>query len=57
MTLLMHYDPTLPCRVEVCLLHEYLQTSEGTKVPAGVTVKQVVFLIHWEVAEMAVLGI
>lgn len=27
---------------------------KGTKVPAGVTVKQVVFLINWKVAEMAV---
>lgn len=50
-------DSTLPSRVEVCLLYEYLQTSEGTKVPAGVTVKQMVFLINWEMAEMAVFGI
>lgn len=28
--------------------------SKGTKVPAGVAVKQVVFLINWKVAEMAV---
>lgn len=30
---------------------------KGTKVPAGVAVKQVVFLINWKVAEMAVLEI
>lgn len=31
--------------------------SEGTKVPAGVAVEQVVFLIHWEVAQTPVLGV
>lgn len=30
--------------------------SKGTEVPAGVTVKQVVFLIHREVTQVAVLG-
>lgn len=49
--------PWAPCRVEICLLHKYFQMSECTEVPARVTVKQVVFLIHWEVAELAVLGI
>ncbi len=47
-------DSALPCRVEICLLHEYLQMSKGTKVPAGIAVEQVVFLIHWEVAEMTI---
>lgn len=47
----------LPRVVKVCLLHEYLQMSKGAKVPAGVAVKQVVFLINWKVAKMAVLGI
>lgn len=53
---LQHTDSTLPCGVKVCLFHEHLQMSEGTKVPAGVTIKQVVFLIHWEVTQMAVWG-
>lgn len=45
------------CRVEVGLRHQYLQLSEGTKVPSRVAVEQVVFLIYWEVAETTVLGI
>lgn len=43
-----------PCGVEVCLLHEDPETPEGPKVPAGVAVEQVVFVIHREVAATAV---
>lgn len=43
-----------PCGVEVCLLHEDPEMPEGPKVPAGVAVEQVVFVIHREVASSAV---
>lgn len=46
--------PIVPCGVEVGLLYKRLQASEGTKVPAGVAVEQVILLIDWEVAETAV---
>ena len=39
----------------MCLLHEDLETPEGPEIPAGVAVEQVVFVIHREVAEAAVL--
>lgn len=45
---------TLPCWIEVGLLHEYLQTPKGTKVPAGVAIKQVILLVHWEVTPAAI---
>lgn len=46
--------PIVPRGVEVGLLYKRLQASEGTKVPAGVAVEQVILLIDWEVAETAV---
>lgn len=44
----------IPGGVELCVFDEMLQTSEGTKVPTRVTAEQMIFLVQWEVAKLAV---
>lgn len=44
----------IPGGIQLCVFDEMPQTSEGTKVPSRVTAEQMIFLVHWEVAEVAV---